>query len=234
MSTTTQTTNDSTPAVTSPAEFHHELADWHAAGAQEQPAGWVALLRDELRQNTAQAVSYWPGRLGRAIRARYFGRRLQALGPGSDFAVGIEIVAPERIRIGAQALFMRHCFLCAAHGGRITIGRSISVATNVVINAGAQGVISIGDGVAIGNNSVLRSSAHRVSDPSRPFKVQGHVPGTIVVEDDVWIAANCVLLPGTHLERGCVVGSGSVVSGVIKAYSIVAGNPARVVGRRGG
>ena len=52
----------------------------------------------------------------------------------------------------------------------------------------------------------------------------------IVVEEDVWIGAYVTLLNGSHVGRGCVVGSGTVVRGNLPPYSIVIGNPAKVVG----
>jgi len=50
-----------------------------------------------------------------------------------------------------------------------------------------------------------------------------------VIEDDVFIGMGVIVLKGSHLGRGCVVGAGSVVSGTFPPGSIVAGNPARVV-----
>lgn len=52
----------------------------------------------------------------------------------------------------------------------------------------------------------------------------------IVVEEDVWIGARVSLLKGAHIGRGAVIGSGSVVRSFIPPYSIVIGNPAKVVG----
>lgn len=52
----------------------------------------------------------------------------------------------------------------------------------------------------------------------------------IVVDEDVWIGARTILLRGTHLGRGCIVGAGSVVRGAVPPYSIVMGNPAKVIG----
>lgn len=53
---------------------------------------------------------------------------------------------------------------------------------------------------------------------------------SIVLGDDCWVGMRSVLLGGTRLGQGVIVGAGSVVDSVIPAYSIVAGNPARVVG----
>ena len=53
-----------------------------------------------------------------------------------------------------------------------------------------------------------------------------------MIEDDVWVGANCVLLDGAVLRKGCVVGAGSIVRGELQAYTVYAGQPLRVVGER--
>jgi maltose O-acetyltransferase len=53
-----------------------------------------------------------------------------------------------------------------------------------------------------------------------------------VIEDNVWIGANCILLTGTFIGMGSVIGAGSVVRSAIPPFSIAAGNPARVVANR--
>jgi acetyltransferase-like isoleucine patch superfamily enzyme len=50
-----------------------------------------------------------------------------------------------------------------------------------------------------------------------------------VIEDDVFVGANAVILPGTHIGKGSIIGAGAVVSKTIPPYSVVAGNPGRVV-----
>lgn len=195
--------------------------------------GWRT-VHSELEEFSASLIGALPGACGRHVRTGYYRRRLASLGQRITIETGVEVAGAARIRIGDDFLALRQCVLCAADDGRITIGNRVSLATNVVVNAGVGGVIEIGNAVGIGTNCVLRSSAHRYRDATRLFKDQGHAPGTIIIEDDVWVAAGSVLLPGTHIERGAVVGSGSVVSGVVKAYTVVAGNPARVVGKREG
>lgn len=193
---------------------------------------WTRLL-EEISILLEEGLGLLPGWGGRRARAFYYRYRLQRLGRGAVLDPGLEVMAPGQISIGDAFIARRRCVLAAPAGGAITIGDRVSLAPNVVLDAGAQGVITIGNDVGIAHNCVLRSSGHRYDDPERPFKSQGHKPGTIVVEDDVWVAPNSVLLPGAHLERGCIVAPGSVVGGRIKALAIVAGNPARVVGRRG-
>lgn len=56
--------------------------------------------------------------------------------------------------------------------------------------------------------------------------------GNIVVDDDVWIGYNSLILSGVHIGQGAVVAAGSVVTKDIAPYSIVAGNPAKVIRKR--
>ena len=57
--------------------------------------------------------------------------------------------------------------------------------------------------------------------------------GGIVIEDDVWIGANCTILDGATLRKGCIIGAGSLVRGEVPEYSIQTGNPLRRIGTRG-
>jgi virginiamycin A acetyltransferase len=56
--------------------------------------------------------------------------------------------------------------------------------------------------------------------------------GDIIIENDVWIGAKSTIMSGVKISNGAVVGGGSVVTRDVPPYSIVAGNPAKVVKRR--
>jgi len=60
-------------------------------------------------------------------------------------------------------------------------------------------------------------------------KVDSLSKGKIVVEDDVWIGTDALILSGTHIGKGAVIGARAVISGKIPAYTIVVGNPCKVV-----
>lgn len=53
---------------------------------------------------------------------------------------------------------------------------------------------------------------------------------TVLVEEDVWLASNVTLLPGVKVGRGAIVGAGAVCRSSVPPYSIVIGNPAKVIG----
>ena len=64
-------------------------------------------------------------------------------------------------------------------------------------------------------------------DPSdMPFK------GNTVIGNDVWIGQNAVILPGVHIGDGAIIGANSVVGSDVAPYTIVIGNPAKVLRRR--
>ena len=54
----------------------------------------------------------------------------------------------------------------------------------------------------------------------------------IVVEDDVWIGTRAIILKGVTIHKGAIVGAGAVVTKDVPPYSIVAGNPAKIVKMR--
>lgn len=59
-----------------------------------------------------------------------------------------------------------------------------------------------------------------------PFK------GNTVIGNDVWIGQNAVILPGVNIGDGAIIGANSVVGSNIAPYTIVAGNPAKVIRKR--
>ena len=56
--------------------------------------------------------------------------------------------------------------------------------------------------------------------------------GDTVIGNDVWIGENATILPGVHIEDGAIIGMNSTVGNNIESYSIVAGNPAKVIRKR--
>ncbi len=116
--------------------------------------------------------------------------------------------------------------------GDVTIGDHCTINSGCVLYSG-NGIV-IGNCVAIAANCVLAPVNHEFRDPAKLIIHSGFAPsrGGIIIEDDVWIGAGCVLLDGTILREGCVVGAMSLVRGEVAPYSINAGNPMRQIGMR--
>jgi len=87
----------------------------------------------------------------------------------------------------------------------------------------------------IGKNTLLGSSVHIMSgkgqhkfdDPDRPIKDQGGYFEKITIGEDCWVGNGALIL--ANIGNKCIVGSGSVVVNDVPDFSIVAGNPAKVI-----
>jgi maltose O-acetyltransferase len=90
-----------------------------------------------------------------------------------------------------------------------------------------RGNITIGNRVSIAPRVTLVTSSHPNSSRIRSFAPLSE--GPIVIEDDAWLGAGCVVLPGVRIGRGAVVGANSVVVQDVPPLHIVAGQPARAV-----
>lgn len=111
------------------------------------------------------------------------------------------------------------------------VPRYLSCGNNVHINQGCfidcRGSIEIGDNVSISHYVKLCTGGHRVNSSN----FEGiHLP--IKIESYVWVGIGATVLQNVTLGEGCVVAAGSVVTKDIAPYDIVAGVPARTIGRR--
>lgn len=116
--------------------------------------------------------------------------------------------------------------------GDLLIGKYSVINSGCVLYTGNG--IRIGNYVAIAANCTFAPVNHAHKEKGRRIREQGFMPsrGGIIVEDDVWIGANCVLLDGAILRKGCVIAAGSIVRGEVPAYSINGGQPLRLLGNR--
>ncbi|MDH1521737.1 MULTISPECIES: acyltransferase [Achromobacter] len=138
-----------------------------------------------------------------------------------------------RIAVGPRAVIDAFVKIKPAGGsGDVEIGPECVINSGCVLYTGNG--IRMGARVAVAANCTFAPANHEFRRRDLPIREQGFRPskGGIVIEDDVWIGANCVLLDGAILRQGCVIAAGSVVRGEIEAYSIQGGNPLKLLGRR--
>lgn len=95
----------------------------------------------------------------------------------------------------------------------------------------AHNYIKIGRRCLIAANcQIFDDSGHEVSfDNVETRRYTEGVPKTVIIEDYVWIGANCIIMPGTKIGTGTIISAGSVVHGDIPPMVVVAGNPARII-----
>ncbi len=91
------------------------------------------------------------------------------------------------------------------------------------------GPVHVGNDVRLAQNVVLSGLNHDYQDVERPIHEQGVSTKPVVIEDDSWLGANVVVVPGVTIGKHCIVAAGSVVTKSMPPYSVIVGNPARVI-----
>jgi len=164
-------------------------------------------------------------RCGRAVRCTGLPRIRIAQGGEIRLGNNVHLVS----RSGANPLWLhRPCSLSVRAGARIVIGDGSGFSGVVICAASA---IEIGARVLVGANStIVDTDFHPLSpEARREHATRGAVSRPIRIGDDVFIGMHALILKGTDLGEGCVVGAGAVVAGSFPPRSIIAGNPARAV-----
>lgn len=138
---------------------------------------------------------------------------------GTRFHLGMfsYVSSPKSLRIGNDVYIGKFCSIqCSGE-----IGDGVLIANNV-------GIIGRKDhdfrqiGVPVRHSTWVGNNPNLASSPSN----------RIVIGSDVWIGYGAVILSGITIGKGAIVAAGSVVISDIEPYSIVAGNPAKIIGTR--
>ena len=117
------------------------------------------------------------------------------------------------------------------HGVEFATGDGIEIGDHSGLGVNAWiGLVTIGKDVMMGPETMIISINHNYTDLNIPIRLQGSIsPKRVVIDDDVWIGARVIILPGRHIGRGAVIASGSVVTKDVPDYAIVGGNPAKII-----
>lgn len=117
----------------------------------------------------------------------------------------------------------------------VTLWCRIKMGQNVHFNPGTRvyGTVATGDNIMIAPNVTIAGGDHGIETCDTPMYYQPCSSKGIQIGDDIWIAANSVILDGVKIGSGAVVGAGSVVTKDVPPMAVVVGNPARVIRYRG-
>ncbi len=115
------------------------------------------------------------------------------------------------------------------HPENIVLGSNIWIGDHT--NIYAQGKVIIKDGTILADHVDIRTANHYYDGEDLnllPFDEKILI-GTVTIEENVWIASHCVILPGVTIGEGAVIAAGSIVTKSVEPMSVVAGNPAKIV-----
>lgn len=139
-----------------------------------------------------------------SIRNLFIKRMVGSYGSCVGILMGLELRKPKNIFIGDHVIINKKVLL-DGRGGRLIIGSNVDIAQET-------------------NIWTLEHEVHSDYHES--------CGADVIIEDYVWIASRCTILPGVRIGRGAIVASNSVVTKDIPAMAIVGGVPATVIGER--
>ena len=113
-------------------------------------------------------------------------------------------------------------------GTTIRVGSNVSIGKNFTTH---NRILTIKDGLMMGEDVMFLGGGHRFDRLDIPIGKQGSKEKTpMFIDEDVWIGARVVILPGCkRIGRGSIIGAGSVVTKDVPDFAIVGGNPAKVI-----
>lgn len=162
------------------------------------------------------------------VRARWYLRRATSVGPRTRLRGRPRVIARGTFAVGDRVQLVStpaRLELVAEAGGTLSIGRRtlVNFGTSIV----ALDRVTIGERCLIGPHCMIMDTGFHHVDPDRRLDPPTAQP--IVIEDNVWIGARSVVLPGVTIGHDSVVGIGSVVTRDVAPRTVVVGVPAKVV-----
>jgi len=166
---------------------------------QARPRLWVKLFLNPLKHKKGKHT---------LIRRR---TRMDVL-PFNDFQIGSDSTIEDFATINNGV-------------GAIIIGDRTRIGLGCVL----IGPVTVGNDIMFAQNIVVSGLNHGYQDITKPISKQAVETKPIIIEDEVWIGANSVITAGVTIGKHSVIAGGSVVTKSVPAYSVVGGNPARIL-----
>ena len=164
-----------------------------------------------------------------------FGKKLKLIGwpflfryPKATMTIGSNVTINSSFFSNLLGLYQRTIIIARGEGS-INIGDYVGISGSTIY---ARDRIDIGNHTLIGVNcKIMDNDFHPLEIEARnqnDFTKLKTKP--VIIGENVFIGCNCIILKGTEIGAGCVVGAGSVVHGKFPENVIIAGNPAKIIG----
>jgi len=143
---------------------------------------------------------------------------------------GVLIFHPETISLANNIYIGHNTILKGYYKNYLEIGEGTWIGQNCFLHS--AGKLKIGKAVGIGPCVKILSSYHMDSDINIPVMHNTIEFEEVVVKDGVDIGVGAIILPGVRIGKGSIIGAGSVITRDVEEYTVVAGNPARLLRKR--
>jgi acetyltransferase-like isoleucine patch superfamily enzyme len=191
--------------------------------AKAQPLGTVGMFKtlikslwwdlhrgESYRELLFKFLNIFPGESGCQIRGHFLGKLMKSAGLNTKINAGSVIYFPAGMQIGDNFQLNTQCVIHALGG------------------------LICGNDVLIGPGVTIWTINHEYTDLNTPINTQGWNRETVNIGNDVWLAANVTILPGTHIPNGVIIGASSLVTkkDVLEPFCLYGGNPIRKIKHR--
>jgi acetyltransferase-like isoleucine patch superfamily enzyme len=162
-----------------------------------------------------------------------WGWRLHSLGRRTVLSWSLQVNNPRAVAIGAYATIADEFILadlCPGIGElpKIIIGDECIILYRFQCNAAMS--VRIGRNVLIASNVLITDSDHVIEPGGVPItKSNKYITRPVCIEDNCWLGQNAVILKGVTVGHDSIVGANSTVTHSVPPYSVVAGNPGRII-----
>lgn len=131
------------------------------------------------------------------------------------------------VRLGTKSTIYKGASIYLGRQGVFVMGDRSHLAPYAYLLIENNGLY-LGDHVAVGPYCGFFCHSNAFSDPGTPF-CDSYLDGDIVLGSNIFIGAQCIILPGTRIADNVIIGANSVVKGTLSSGCIYAGNPAKKV-----
>lgn len=173
--------------------------------------------------------------IGRKFRYYKYCKLLGGYNKTFYISSGVVINNPQCLYLGNKVVIGDNTFF-----GPVTNYANVNYKPQIIIESGtivgkhcsfaAINKVYIGKNVLFAGYVHITDHSHGYEDITVPIAPQKLITkGPVIIEDDCWLGFSCEILSGVHIGKHCVVAARAVVTKDVPPYSIVAGNPARVI-----
>ena len=194
-------------------------------------------------------VTYTPGSFGNKIRYLYYKIKLKKCGSNVIIDLGVIINGAELITIGDNVHIDKYCIISTGRvlvgqihkkenssfkfkEGELIIGNNVHIVQFCVLMA--YGGMHIHDFCTLSSGTKIYSLSNLPYDPDDKKKIVSIMPyeqapficSPVVLEENVWLGLNCIVMPGTLVQKNSFAVSNSLLLGSYPENSYLSGNPA--------
>jgi len=160
-----------------------------------------------------------------AIISLYYFLRFRCL-----ISLQSKVQLSKKISLG-KGTVVKHYAIIQTSGGKVSFGENCSIGSFNFISSGSGDIIG-GNNVRSGPHVTILGSYRNYKKKNILIVNQGFSEGTTIIGDDVLIASGAIIFKGCRIGKGAVIAAGSVVNKDVPPYSVVAGVPAKIIGKR--